>query len=228
MNAIIGFSDLLLARHRPTDPSFQDIMNIKQNANRAANLVRQLLAFSRQRTVSPRTLNVNTVVSNLAHMLERALGEDIEIEITGLRPGEKLHEVLFGDHEAADGRGGRESEGGTAGIHGRFLGYLDELEKVARAHRVTLNLHRKDPIFRPMMQAFEELARWAPRLRHSHGLRPGKKLELARVLNRTGHVLGRQAFAPFGLGPGDGIDSGIHSSSQTTTESLLAARVMPV
>lgn len=107
---------------------------------------------------------------------------------------EVLSRRLFGDHEAADGRGGRESEGGTAGIHGRFLGYLDELEKVARAHRVTLNLHRKDPIFRPMMQAFEELARWAPRLRHSHGLRPGKKLELARVLNRTGHVLGRQAF----------------------------------
>ena len=36
-----GFSDLLLANHRPSDPSFQDIMNIKQNANRAAGLVRR-------------------------------------------------------------------------------------------------------------------------------------------------------------------------------------------
>ncbi len=36
LTAIIGYSDLLLANHRPTDPSFQDIMQIKQNANRAA------------------------------------------------------------------------------------------------------------------------------------------------------------------------------------------------
>ncbi len=48
LTAIIGFSDLLLARHRPADPVFADLMNIKQNANRAANLVRQLLAFSRR------------------------------------------------------------------------------------------------------------------------------------------------------------------------------------
>ena len=51
LTAIIGFSDLLLNNHRPTDPSFQDIMNIKQNANRAAGLVRQLLAFSRRQTL---------------------------------------------------------------------------------------------------------------------------------------------------------------------------------
>ena len=53
LTAIIGYSDLLLANHRPTDPSFQDIMQIKQNANRAAGLVRQLLAFSRRQTLAP-------------------------------------------------------------------------------------------------------------------------------------------------------------------------------
>jgi hypothetical protein len=57
-----------------------------------------------------------------------------------------------------------------------------------------LNLGRKDPIFRPMIVAFEELARWAPAMRNPHRLRAGKKLELARVLGRAGHVLGRQAF----------------------------------
>src|SRR5690606_35438904 len=46
LTAMIGFCDLLLMRHRAGDPSFADIMQIKQNANRAANLVRQLLAFS--------------------------------------------------------------------------------------------------------------------------------------------------------------------------------------
>ena len=56
LTAIIGFSDFLLMNHRPTDPAFQDIMNIKQNANRAAGLVRQLLAFSRQQTLRPQML----------------------------------------------------------------------------------------------------------------------------------------------------------------------------
>jgi len=51
---MIGFCDLLLMRFRPGDPSFADIMQIKQNGNRAANLVRQLLAFSRQHALQPR------------------------------------------------------------------------------------------------------------------------------------------------------------------------------
>src|SRR5690606_25273332 len=53
LTAIIMASDLLLANPRPSDPSFPDIMNIKQNANRAASLVRQLLAFSRRQTLRP-------------------------------------------------------------------------------------------------------------------------------------------------------------------------------
>src|SRR6266849_5716733 len=48
LGAIMMATDFLLNAHRPTDPSFQDIMQIKQNANRAASLVRQLLAFSRK------------------------------------------------------------------------------------------------------------------------------------------------------------------------------------
>jgi hypothetical protein len=71
---------------------------------------------------------------------------------------------------------------------------VDELDKVARAHRTTLNLHRKDPIFRPMIAAFEELRRYNDGLRAVDELPATKKLELARVLLRTGRVLGRQAF----------------------------------
>ena len=48
LSAIMMATDFLLNAHKPTDPSFQDIMQIKQNANRAASLVRQLLAFSRK------------------------------------------------------------------------------------------------------------------------------------------------------------------------------------
>lgn len=80
------------------------------------------------------------------------------------------------------------------GIYGRFLGYIEELEKVGRAHRVTLNLQRKDPIFGPMIEAMSQLATRAAELRNIQWLRPGRKLELAKVLLRSGETLGRQAF----------------------------------
>lgn len=81
LTAIIGFSDLLLANHRPTDPSFQDIMNIKQNANRAAGLVRQLLAFSRRQTLRPQVLNLSDVLSDLSILLDRLLGEKVQLKM---------------------------------------------------------------------------------------------------------------------------------------------------
>ena len=81
LTAIIGYSDLLLANHRPTDPSFQDIMQIKQNANRAAGLVRQLLAFSRRQTLRPQTLQLGDVLSELQMLLRRLVGETIDLEV---------------------------------------------------------------------------------------------------------------------------------------------------
>jgi two-component system cell cycle sensor histidine kinase/response regulator CckA len=81
LTAIIGYSDLLLANHRPTDPSFQDIMQIKQNANRAAGLVRQLLAFSRRQTLRPQVLQLADVLSELQNLLRRLVGEIIDLEV---------------------------------------------------------------------------------------------------------------------------------------------------
>lgn len=81
LTAIIGYSDLLLANHRPTDPSFQDIMQIKQNANRAAGLVRQLLAFSRRQTLRPQVLQLGDVMSELMNLMRRLVGEKIELDL---------------------------------------------------------------------------------------------------------------------------------------------------
>ena len=67
LSAIMMATDFLLNAHRPTDPSFQDIMQIKQNANRAASLVRQLLAFSRRQTLRPQVLDLGEVLSDLDH-----------------------------------------------------------------------------------------------------------------------------------------------------------------
>ncbi|MBF0269501.1 MAG: PAS domain-containing protein [Alphaproteobacteria bacterium] len=81
LTAMIGFCDLLLARHGQGDPSFADIMQIKQNANRAASLVRQLLAFSRRQTLRPRLVDITDSLSELSHLLRRLLGETIELKL---------------------------------------------------------------------------------------------------------------------------------------------------
>lgn len=81
LTAIIGFSDLLLTNHKPSDPSFQDIMNIKQNANRAASLVRQLLAFSRRQTLRPQVLHLSDVLFDLNMLLDRLVGDRIKLEV---------------------------------------------------------------------------------------------------------------------------------------------------
>ncbi|MCF6216557.1 MAG: response regulator [Emcibacter sp.] len=90
LTAIIGFSDLLLVRHGPGDQSFSDIIQVKQNANRAANLVRQLLAFSRQQTLRPKVLLITDVLAELANLLRRLIGDNITLEMTH---GRKLGHV---------------------------------------------------------------------------------------------------------------------------------------
>jgi two-component system, cell cycle sensor histidine kinase and response regulator CckA len=85
LTPIIGFADLLLAKMRPTDPAFADVMNIKQNANRAANLVRQLLAFSRRQTLQPKVHSLTEALSDLGNLLGRVLGEKVGLKISHSR-----------------------------------------------------------------------------------------------------------------------------------------------
>jgi two-component system cell cycle sensor histidine kinase/response regulator CckA len=81
LTAMIGFCDLLLQRHGAGDPSFADLMQIKQNANRAANLVRQLLAFSRKQPLKPRLLDVTDALTEMSHLLRRLLGEAVRLDM---------------------------------------------------------------------------------------------------------------------------------------------------
>jgi len=81
LSAIMMATDFLLNAHKPTDPSFQDIMQIKQNANRAASLVRQLLAFSRRQTLRPQVLDLGEVLSDLTILLRRLIGEKVALEV---------------------------------------------------------------------------------------------------------------------------------------------------
>ena len=81
LGAIIMATDFLLNAHKPTDPSFQDIMQIKQNANRAAALVRQLLAFSRKQTLRPQVVDLDESLSDLGLLLRRFLGEKVSLNV---------------------------------------------------------------------------------------------------------------------------------------------------
>src|ERR1700710_963463 len=80
LSAIMMATDFLLSAHRPTDPSFQDIMQIKQNATRAATLVRQLLAFSRKQTLRPQVLDLGEALSDIDRLLKRLIGEKVTLE----------------------------------------------------------------------------------------------------------------------------------------------------
>lgn len=81
LTAITGFCDLLLQCHGPGDASFADLMQIKQNSNRAANLVRQLLAFSRRQTLRPQVLDIGEVLSDISNLVRRLIGEKVHFEI---------------------------------------------------------------------------------------------------------------------------------------------------
>ncbi|MDQ8754854.1 response regulator [Sphingosinicella sp. LHD-64] len=81
LTAILGTCDLMLMRHTPGDSDYDDIQQIRSNSNRAANLTRQLLAFSRQQTLRPQVLQLPDVVSEVSHLLTRLLGERIRLQV---------------------------------------------------------------------------------------------------------------------------------------------------
>ncbi|MEM9059483.1 MAG: ATP-binding protein [Pseudomonadota bacterium] len=81
LTAISGNCDLLLLRKDASHPDFNDLTQIKQNANRAVTLVRQLLAFSRKQTLQPKLLSVQDVVSDTLYLLDRLIGENITLSL---------------------------------------------------------------------------------------------------------------------------------------------------
>jgi len=81
LTAISGHCDLLLLRHDEGDPDFSDLMQISQNANRAASLVGQLLAFSRKQNLKPQPLDLRDTMSDLTHLLNRLVGEKVTLDL---------------------------------------------------------------------------------------------------------------------------------------------------
>src|SRR5207248_4818379 len=78
---IIGYSDLLLKNLAPSDQNRAKVEQIKQAANSAASLTRQLLTFSRQQVIQPVVLDINQIVGNTEKMLRRLIKENIEFTV---------------------------------------------------------------------------------------------------------------------------------------------------
>ena len=81
LTAILGYSDLLLARLRPGNPLSGEVEEIKRAGERGASLVRQLLAFSRKQVLAPHVLELGRVVVGMERMLRRLIGEDVGLDI---------------------------------------------------------------------------------------------------------------------------------------------------
>ncbi|RMD90228.1 MAG: response regulator, partial [Alphaproteobacteria bacterium] len=81
LTAISGHCDLLLLRHDSSDPDYGDLMQISQNANRAASLVSQLLAFSRKQTLQLAPLDLRDTLADMTHLLNRLVGEKIRLSV---------------------------------------------------------------------------------------------------------------------------------------------------
>jgi signal transduction histidine kinase len=90
LTAIKGYTELLLRHSNREDPSHGDLMGIKKASDQAARLTRQLLAFSRKQVLQPRIINLNEIILKMQEMLQRMIGEDIEL-LVNLQ--EDLHSV---------------------------------------------------------------------------------------------------------------------------------------
>lgn len=81
LTAISGHCELILMRHDSSDVDYPDLMQIQQNSNRAAALVRQLLAFSRKQTLQFETVDLQVALAELVHLLNRLVGAKITLSL---------------------------------------------------------------------------------------------------------------------------------------------------
>jgi PAS domain S-box-containing protein len=90
LTAIIGNADMAMDFLDEKEPPYENIEDISLTAQRAAGLTRQLLAFSKKQIIAPTPLNLNDIIHAVERMLQRIIGEDIEMN---LYPGKELWNI---------------------------------------------------------------------------------------------------------------------------------------
>ncbi|MBI5533201.1 MAG: PAS domain S-box protein [Deltaproteobacteria bacterium] len=81
LTCINGFTEMLMSTMGPSEPIFLDLLEVKKAADRAASLTSQLLAFSRKQVIAPRVMDLNTALRPAARMIQRIIGEDVELRL---------------------------------------------------------------------------------------------------------------------------------------------------
>ncbi len=90
LGVILGHAEMALLKSGPSQPIYSDLQAICKAANRSADLTRQLLGFARKQTITPRVLDLNETVEGMIKILERLIGEDIDL---GWMPGKDVWQV---------------------------------------------------------------------------------------------------------------------------------------
>ena len=137
LGVILGRAELALARVNPSDPLHADLEDIRQAGERSADLTRQLLAFARKQTVTPKVLDLNATVADMLKMVQRLLGEDIElvwqpeadvwpVKIDPSQVDQILANLCVNARDAIEGVGRIVISTGNCSVAGRsHAGYLD-------------------------------------------------------------------------------------------------------
>jgi two-component system cell cycle sensor histidine kinase/response regulator CckA len=90
LSVVLSYADLLLEQLEPHDPMRDDVNEIRNAGQRAADLTRQLLMFSRQQVLQPKVLDLNEVLAGLDKMLQRMVGEDVELVLSTTQPAGRV------------------------------------------------------------------------------------------------------------------------------------------
>jgi PAS domain S-box-containing protein len=131
LSVIIGYSELIYGRLRPDDANRGLLYEVQKAGDRASRLTRQLLVFSRKQVLQPQVISLNPLLADLGRMLERLIGEDIEVA-QALDPGLWMAQVDPGQLEQAVinlAVNARDAMGGSGRlVFGTRNARLDEVE----------------------------------------------------------------------------------------------------
>jgi len=85
LQAVLGNCERLMLKHPAGDPAYQELVQIRENAQRAANVTKQLLAFSRKQTLKREVLSITEILRDFSRFLDRTIGEKVTLELVNGR-----------------------------------------------------------------------------------------------------------------------------------------------
>lgn len=85
LQVILGYCERLMLKHPAGDPAYQDLVQIRQNAQRAANTTKQMLAFSSKQTLQREVISITELLRDFSRFLNRAIGEKVKLELVNGR-----------------------------------------------------------------------------------------------------------------------------------------------